>query len=315
MEFRQPPSVSIDGESIRSIREAKRLTQLYVSKVVGVTTDTVSRWENNRYPTIRKDNAIKLAEALEVEIDEILKQDDAVEEAIFQSEEEPKKKRWPLVLLFSLLLIAAAGLYWNRQTAVPPVLVAERLLSPNAAPGSWVLIRVKLSSEKPLKGMILREEFPQGWKIVESDPPASSLDNLEGVARWIFRNPGLETMVSYRLEVPKTAVLGEEPRLVGELIANPDGQRYSIPVQSIGSMIVRPLHWADTNGNQVIDDLEILEVSGLLDEIGQLHLDWDALENIWDAGGYRWNEASGRFVPVHSKEAPAKGGELPNSTN
>ncbi len=57
----EPPSIAVDGTSLRRIREEKRLTQLYVSKVVGVTTDTVSRWENNRYPTIRRDNAVKLA--------------------------------------------------------------------------------------------------------------------------------------------------------------------------------------------------------------------------------------------------------------
>jgi len=151
--------------------------------------------------------------------------------------------------------------------------------------------------------------------MVESEPPASSLDNLEGVARWIFRNPGLETLVSYRLEVAKNAALGEEPKLLGELIANPDGQRYSIPVESVGSMIVRPLHWADTNGNHVIDDLEILEVSGILDEIGQLHLDWDALENIWDAGGYRWDAAGGRFVLEHPKDPKPRIGESPTSNN
>jgi len=302
MDFRQPPSVSIDGESIRTIREAKRLTQLYVSKVVGVTTDTVSRWENNRYPTIRKDNAIKLAEALEVDIDEILKHDDEVETAIFESEEEPKRTRWLVLLLIVLVLLGVAALFWQRHVVPPPVLHAERLLPPNAAPGSWVLIRVRLSSEKSLKGMILREEFPQGWKLVESNPPASSLDNLEGVARWIFRNPGLKTTVSYRLEVANNAVIGEEPQLNGELVANPDGQRYSIPVQPVGAMVVRPLHWADTNGNHVIDDLEILEVNNLLDEIGELHLDWDSLEKIWDAGGYRWDAKGHRFVAERPKD-------------
>jgi transcriptional regulator with XRE-family HTH domain len=304
MNFRQAPSVSIDGETIRNIRETKRLTQLYVSKVVGVTTDTVSRWENNRYPTIRRDNALKLAEALEVGFDEILKQDDAVEEAIFESEEEPKKWRWPLALIFILILLGAVGIFWQKRAVPPPVLLAERLLPPNAPPGGWVLIRVRLSSERSLKGMILKEEFPQGWKLVESDPPASSLDNLEGVARWIFRHPELETSVSYRLEVAKNAVVGTQVPLRGELIANPDGQRYALPVQAVGMMTVTPLHWADQNGNQIIDDLEILEVSGLLDEIGQLHLDWDLLEKIWDTGGYRWDPASNQFVPEHPEDQP-----------
>jgi len=73
MEPLNPPAVAIDGNVIRRIREEKRLTQLYVAKVVGVTTDTVSRWENNSYPTIKWDNALKLAEGMEVDFTEILK--------------------------------------------------------------------------------------------------------------------------------------------------------------------------------------------------------------------------------------------------
>ena len=40
--------VPLDGLRARKIRETKKLTQLYVANVVGVTTDTISRWENNR---------------------------------------------------------------------------------------------------------------------------------------------------------------------------------------------------------------------------------------------------------------------------
>ena len=67
-----PAMVKIDGSRIRAIREEKGLTQLYVATAVEVTTDTVSRWENKRYPTIKKENGLKLAEALEVELSEIL---------------------------------------------------------------------------------------------------------------------------------------------------------------------------------------------------------------------------------------------------
>jgi len=66
------PMVNIDGAKIRRIREEKGLTQLYVATVVGVTTDTISRWENRRYPNIKKENAIKLAEALEAQLTDII---------------------------------------------------------------------------------------------------------------------------------------------------------------------------------------------------------------------------------------------------
>ena len=67
----------IDGAKVRRLREVKGLTQLYLATFVGVTTDTVSRWENKRYQTIKQANAMKLAEALEVSIEDILDQDGA----------------------------------------------------------------------------------------------------------------------------------------------------------------------------------------------------------------------------------------------
>jgi transcriptional regulator with XRE-family HTH domain len=298
MEFGHSPSVAIDGAAIRRIREEKRLTQFYIAKVVAVTTDTVSRWENNRYPTIRRDNALKLAEALEVDIEDILKQEDVIEEEIFAAQEPPGRKRWPYLLLFAVL-VTAAVIYFSQQSRYhPPRIEANRFLPPFAAPGSRILIRVKLSSEMPLKGMILREEFPKGWKLVEADPLPSSLDNLEGMARWIFRSPTTQTSVSYKLEVDNNSVLGEYVELSGELIANPDGRRYEVALQNVGAMRVEALHWADTNGNQIIDDLEILEVSDLVDAAGKLHLDWDLIEKIWDAGGYQWDEKKNQFVPA-----------------
>lgn len=312
MESAHASSVAIDGEVIRRIREEKRLTQLYVAKVVGVTTDTVSRWENKRYPTIRRDNAIKLAEALEAELEEILKQDEPPLEPVAETPgEEPGRRRWLLFLGF-LFLGAVALIYFLQNNSYrPPQLRAKRLIPAYAAPGSRVLVRVKLSSEKPLKGMILREEFPRGWTLVEADPPASSLDNLEGMARWIFRNPQQKMTVSYLLVVAPDAEPGAKVEFSGELIANPDGRRFAAISETSGQMQVRSLHWADTNGDQVIDDLEILEVSDLIDETGRLHLGWERIEQLWEAGGYQWSAEQGVFVPVWPLSEGQKSAEPP----
>jgi transcriptional regulator with XRE-family HTH domain len=296
-------SVSIDGEAIRRIREMKRLTQLYVSKVVGVTTDTVSRWENNRYPTIRRDNAIKLAEALEVDLEEILKQDEEIDESPVVINVNPAKStRWVYYVVSVAVLLIIVVLLMNNGKSQAPQMQAERILPVHAAPGSRLLVRVHLSSEKQLKGMILRVTFPVGWKLIASEPPASGLDNEEGRARWIFRKPKLDSSVFYLLEVASDAEIGQTVQLEGELIANPDGQGAAIPVKSRNAMQVQPFHWADTNGDGIIGDLEILEVSNLLDDTGQLHLDWDRIEKFWDSGGYRWSPDSAEFVPL--REAP-----------
>ena len=57
------PMVLIDGAKVKELREKQGLTQLYMATVVGVTTETISRWENRRYPSIKGDNAEKLAGA------------------------------------------------------------------------------------------------------------------------------------------------------------------------------------------------------------------------------------------------------------
>lgn len=106
---------------IRTIRETKKLTQLYVASVVGVTTDTISRWENNRYPTIKRDNAEKLAAALEVELTEILQQEGREEEIptpITEPASAPEGRLWLLpVLALVGVLVALAALFLTRLAA------------------------------------------------------------------------------------------------------------------------------------------------------------------------------------------------------
>ncbi len=300
MEPLNPPAVAIDGNVIRRIREEKRLTQLYVAKVVGVTTDTVSRWENNRYPTIMRDNALKLAEGLEVDLAEILKKEDVVDNLDADVSKKPKKQNWIyLLLLLGVTLTALIFLLWpSDPPSSVPVLQAKRFLPPFAAPGSRVLIQVKLSAEKPLRGMILKETFPPGWHLVEAEPVVSHLDADRGVARWIFRKPLLKTGVYYILEVPEGIEPDSDLTISGELIANPEGQRSSALVQSVGTMQLEPFHWSDKNGDWIIDDLEILELSDLTEEAQSLNLDWDLIEMIWETGAYRWDSGTKKFTPV-----------------
>ncbi|SEA14043.1 Helix-turn-helix domain-containing protein [Desulfuromusa kysingii] len=299
MDTLEAPSVAIDGNAIRKIREKKRLTQLYVSKVVGVTTDTVSRWENNRYPTIMRDNALKLAEALEVDIEDVLKHE-ALE--TFEAEDpHPQSKgiHWfPYLLLACVGVIVLFFLWFKFSAQLVPVLQAKRILPPFAAPGSRVLIQIELSTETPLKGMILKEKFPDGWLLTAAEPAISHVDSDSRVAKWIFRKPPLLTHVFYLLKVPDIIDPDADTTIVGELIANPEGQGSAVVVQAAGEMQIKAVHWADKNGDFVIDDVEILEASDLTDEAKTLDLNWDLLESIWEAGSYRWQVEKKQFVAV-----------------
>ncbi len=296
------PSVSIDGEVIRRVREEGKLTQLYVAKVVGVTTDTVSRWENNRYPTMRRDNALKLAEALEVDLGLIMKKDETFSDERLTEKLSTSTKssvRRNLVAgLFFVLLIGVFFFYLKSSPTQVTLMSGHRHVPNFTAPGARVPIQLEISSEMKLKGLIVREEFPPGWNLVEADPPPASLDNLNGNVRWMIRDPAQLKKIVYILQPPVDIPFDTQVMLKGEVVANPDGQRFSLPVPGIGVLKIAPLHWADTNGNSMIDDLEILDVSDMVDASAQIHYDWDLIEEMWDAGGYRFDEKKMVFLPL-----------------
>lgn len=294
------PSVSVNGEAIRRIREEGRLTQLYVAKVVGVTTDTVSRWENNRYPTMRRDNALRLAEALEVDLALILKPEEQAPEDISSPYPPPSRGPGGRYLFAGLILIVLIGTYvaFLRKAPLAEDLVSGQRFVPNfSAPGVRVPIQLEIISKKKLKGLIVREEFPAGWNLVEADPPPSSVDNLNGSVRWMIRNPFQHKKITYILQAPEDSPLKSEIRLQGEVVANPDGQRFSTRIPSIKSLKIAQLHWADTNGDSKIDDLEILEVSDMVDASENIHYDWDLIEKMWDAESYRYDDKKQVFLP------------------
>ncbi len=312
-EYQNSPSVAIDGTVIRRIREDSRLTQLYVAKVVGVTTDTVSRWENNRYPTIRRDNALKLAEALEVDLADILKQDpeespsSAADPAPLPGNSLSARKRYAFILGALVVVLVLLAIFWLRQQqGIPLHLQAVRILPPYAAPGSKILLQVDVEAEQPLK-MILKERLPAGWRFVDAKPKASNGDEKNGLVRWIFKTPLHQAKIFYLLEVAAAARVGEHIEVSGELVANTATGPYTVAIPSRGKLTVAPLHWADRNGNSVIDDMEILAVSDLSAETGDALVNWNLIEDLWEAGGYRWDQQERRFVPApRASEQPAQ---------
>lgn len=296
METPLAPMVNIDGSAVRRKREEKNLTQLYVAKVVGVTTDTISRWENNRYPTIRRENVLRLAEALEVPAEEIIRRDDG-----FSPTERGPGGRPRFVLWLALLFLAglfAAGWFALGRKPQEPLNLAERMAPGHVAPGSVLPVRISIDPELSGQGYILREQFPAGWNLIEANPPASSLDNQKGIARWIVK-PGEERhKVVYLVRIAADAPLGSHSRFSGELVTKGDGKNRSSLVGGTDGTNIAPFIWADVNRDGVIDDAEMLEASDLFDEMSGVHLDWGFLESIWDAGHYRWVEKQHSFQPV-----------------
>ncbi len=289
-------SVCLDGSAIKRIREEKRLTQLYVSKVVGVTTDTVSRWENNRYPTIRRENALKLAEALETPLETLMRSS-----ALTQSTIDAPANKLPYILVglaIVLVVVFAVIFILVSKSPLPQATVtAQRLLPVHAAPGSTIPIIVELTSRSSGDGFILREFFPKGWTLVQSNPPASSLDNINGVARWIVKAGDQLERIVYLVKVNMEAELDDQQVFQGEIIVGNERSQSSVAVLGSTTVKVAPVHWADSDGDGQVDDVEMLQASYTIEDMAGVHIDWNDLERIWGAGSYRWDDTSGKFLP------------------
>ncbi|MDF1555520.1 MAG: helix-turn-helix transcriptional regulator, partial [Deferrisomatales bacterium] len=135
---RRPVSVAIDGDRVRQIREEKELTQLYIAEVVGVSVDTVSRWENKRTQAIRGDNVRALAAALEVPVEDI---------TLAAGGPEPETpggglRRTLLAALAAAVLVAGA-VVWGLWDGDRPELVALRRLPAYTAAGTAVPVVVR----------------------------------------------------------------------------------------------------------------------------------------------------------------------------
>lgn len=292
------PKVCIDGNVIRQVREANKLTQLYVAKVVGVTTDTVSRWENNRYPSIRRDNALLLAEALEVDLADILL--NGTGESTLDEGRDVKKSSYKILLpvFIALVFFGIVYFYYLHRQPTTYAFSATRVLPTFAVPDGTLPVRIRLDVSGELKGMILREHFPQGWQLLQASPPPSSLDNVEGMVRWIIKPGERPPVISYLMQVPADLVKSPDYEFTGEVIVNPRGSGVTYNVSGDKQVHAGPFHWADDNGDLVIDDSETLAASDSIDEMEKLHLSWETIEKIWDAGKYKWDAEQKKFIPV-----------------
>jgi len=320
------PMVNIDGARIRRIREEKGLTQLYVATVVGVTTDTISRWENRRYPNIKKENALKLAEALEIQLSEILDHSPptpAEEVPASQAGESPAQENPPQppgdstgspppepvagqsgqfrlhlvrppasVLLGGLFLLALAGfaiIWWYSGSNGENQVVAYRTLPPHATPGIPfpVVIEVTNSSSRSFS-LILKESLPPDCVPAQGKPQFVFQANDPPVLKWIGKITGEHAVYSYLAKLRPETKMETIHQFAGGVTVRSDDNP-SIPVAGTDSLQANPYHWADNNGDGRIDDEELLSVYETYGGIEGLLFGKKLIEEIWSAKGYRWN--------------------------
>ncbi|MFH1217142.1 MAG: helix-turn-helix transcriptional regulator [Pseudomonadota bacterium] len=306
------PMVRIDGTKVRTLRETKGLTQLFLATSVGVTTDTISRWENKRYPTIKKENGLKLAETLEVDIEEILEQDEesapetpsktlpeSPSEAVHPSESQsagdaPHEKRRPRVVpavIFAILFLGFFLLWRFYPVAEAPSITAVRRLPAQVVVDAPFPVAIKVTSNatSPIS-LIVKEKLPPGSKLLTAVPPYSAYDAKTGEVKWLLKIDGRQVF-AYTVKIAPT----EQAVQFEGTVAVPKGSGRPGPVQGNSTVKLTRFHWADSNADGRISDEEILTVYDVFNEIMSLGIDIDQVEEIWLGSGYEWNSEKKKF--------------------
>ncbi|PIE66446.1 MAG: hypothetical protein CSA26_00820 [Desulfobacterales bacterium] len=315
-------SVKIDGSAIRRLREENELTQLYLATVVGVTTDTISRWENNKYPAIKLENAEKLAEALGVELEDIQEKEKQIKRPEHESEKHDKQqaesesvapkdniitaKRKLFLLAGTLLLIALIGggvLFWQKTKV--PVVWAKRTVPTHTAPGLPFPVIIRLSADGSTNIPILLRETITGEAVargITSDRGKNSQD-FGANPRWIGRLVDGQAAFLYMVHPGKDLVVGEVLNITGDCISGKT-KKNTAGIAGPGSVTITLFHWADTDKDHVITDHEILNAYELYSSLGNVEVDFHDLEMLWLAGGYRWDEQTKVLVPIPKGTSP-----------
>ncbi len=300
--------VKVDGAKIKYLRETQGLTQLYLATAVQVTTDTISRWENKKYPTIKKENGLKLAEALNVDLEELLlceEGDDKGGTSLDSPSATPidsvppspplaapgnpsPARRKLLLLLAGLALAVAVPVGWLLLGgAGKPQLFAERELPRHCIAGQPfpVLIRVSGISDSQPMTLIIKENLPANATVVKISPESSGGATKKDTVKWLKKVSGPTT---FAYLVTLAAGNSDSYTFSGSVSVSGD---VTLP-ETIGgnqSISLGNHHWADSDGDNTISDDEILAVHDRYRDLQGIDIDIETIEAIWLGSGYSWN--------------------------
>lgn len=296
--------VKIDGSKIKRLREDQGLTQFYLATAVQVTTDTISRWENKRYPSIKKENGIKLAEALNVTLDDLLERDEIAEPPTSQAPSDkdslPRpdgllsriKKIWPILLLSLTLfcILFAFAWYYSLFSAPEQQIIAERNAPEHCIAGQPfpVLIRITGAPDDKQTAIIIRENVPANAKIIKISPEIAKGGMKKDIIKWLKKING-STTFAYVISVAGS----QDDKVTFYGTATVGSDSGSPPtIGGSTSTTIGHYHWADTDKDNTISDSEILAVHDRYNEVEGIAVDIDTIEKIWLGSGYRWNETT-----------------------
>jgi transcriptional regulator with XRE-family HTH domain len=306
---RSPSSrVSIDGNRIKFIRESKGLTQLYIATFLGVTPDTVSRWENRKYPTVKWENVEKLAAALQVDVSDILDQSEGEEpeeltEASAPAVDAAIGRRFVLAGAAALLLLIIVAVFLVRFVGRNEVTITATRFLPRHVPAGQafpVIVRVDSRGEQPFS-FILQEKLPAHFTILHGLPELASRDPETNSVKWISNSQQTPFFLAYLVQAAAGKEYSGKITFQGQ-IKTDDAPRFEQDVAGDRELEMSNFHWVDTNSDGNIDDEEILMVYSSGDVLKRLGVDMEGIKAIWSAGHYTWNPATNAYQVIIAKE-------------
>jgi len=299
---------TLDSQKLRRIREQQKLTQLFLATSVEVTTETISRWENKKYPTIKRENAEKLAEVLNVSLTDLLK-DSSPAPPLPENEPTPlpstipwdKVARWskhpPLVALIlglGTLLFFVLARMWIQSVPTSPF-VASRYIPSCVLPGQIFPVLVRIESGSTLHPLMLREQLPDHSELIASLPACMNAGHSTHQLKWMLTSQSTGTRTITYLVQPALHDMGHSLEITGNLVTGPRGSKET-EVQGMEETKIAPYHWADENQDHRIDDYEMLSVYDLFPNGEQLGIDLTEIKAIWAGEGYQWDPQQRRIL-------------------
>jgi transcriptional regulator with XRE-family HTH domain len=314
-------TVAIDGTKIKAIRESKGLTQDYLATVVGVAIRTVSCWENNRSPNIKRENAESVALALEVSVEDIKKSESSPAHEVVADVQEIKKgdsaffveiKRmkgwqWPsIVAVVCILLFTGWHIFIGWPPPPPPgpnhpppqpggdsietngtddvqaiSIKAERYLPEHTPSGQPFPVIIKLTSSLASPISYIIKESLPSSCSVSKGSPAGFMQNATSSVIKWVRKANLEDESHFAYLARCDSPLDQQEQ--GEFSgAIILGQQKSDQVITGRNKItITDFHWADTNQDHRIDDNEILVLYNSFDILQELGVDIEEVRQAW----------------------------------
>lgn len=282
--------VRISGTKVRSLREEQNLTQLYLATAVGVTTETISRWERQEAPTLKEENGLKLADALSVSLADILdsgKQRADEEQMILLRPAKGVVMRAAVVVAAVALLGIFAVFFVGYRGANVLHVSAKRIMPAHTLSGHPfpVVIEVDFVSGKK-SSLLLKEQLPAGCRVLKTVPQAAVAES--GLLKWIDKNGPGRSIFSYLVSCTASGETQSALFFDGSLLVR-QSSRQEVTVDGRSRLRLAEFHWADSNKDHVIDDEELLAVYDDFGRVEGLGVNVEEVETIWMGSGYRWD--------------------------